>query len=163
MLNLKKIAITGNVAAGKTTACKLLKEFGAYIVNADEIVHKLLSDNTRLIDKIINLNDVSWELYEEINMFEPYGIDNNKPLFQINNIKVKKLNFLGRDKKHIKIEIDNNDSSEIEIIGFNFGKYSNNIKEGGIINIVAEINLNEWNGNKKLQLIIRDIKIKNNG
>jgi dephospho-CoA kinase len=55
MLNLKKIAITGGIAAGKTTACIILKKLGAYCINADTIVHKLLSEDTRLIEKVIQL------------------------------------------------------------------------------------------------------------
>lgn len=129
-----------------------------------DIANEKISDDDLIsqisIDKIIQLDDVSWELFEEISMFEPYGIDNNKPLFQINNLKIKKINFLGKDKRHIKIEIENNNSSEVEIIGFNFGKYSNNLKEGDIMNIVAEININEWNGSRKLQIIIRDIEVE---
>ena len=46
MLKLKKIAVTGGLAAGKTTVCQLFKELGAYVVSADEIVHQLLSPDT---------------------------------------------------------------------------------------------------------------------
>ena len=42
MLKLRKIAVTGNLAAGKSTVCRLLKELGAYILNSDEIGHLLL-------------------------------------------------------------------------------------------------------------------------
>ena len=55
MLRLKKIAVTGNVASGKSTVCLFLKECGAYVVNADSIVHKLLSPETTLGKSIINL------------------------------------------------------------------------------------------------------------
>ncbi len=53
MLNLRKIAITGGVASGKTTVCQFFKELGAYVVNADAIVHELLKPNTDLGQQII--------------------------------------------------------------------------------------------------------------
>lgn len=53
MLKLKKIAITGGVASGKTTVCQLFKEFGAYVVHADEITHKLLDPHTHLGQQVI--------------------------------------------------------------------------------------------------------------
>lgn len=53
MLKLKKIAITGGVASGKTSVCQFFKELGAYIVNADAIVHELLVPNTDLGQQII--------------------------------------------------------------------------------------------------------------
>jgi len=55
MLKLKKIAITGGLAAGKTTVCTFFKECGAYVVSADEMVHRLLSPNTRVGQQVIDL------------------------------------------------------------------------------------------------------------
>lgn len=55
MLKLKKIAITGGLAAGKTTVCQLFKGLGAYIVSADEIVHQLLSPHTSVGQEVIRL------------------------------------------------------------------------------------------------------------
>lgn len=55
MLNLRKIAITGGVASGKSSVCLFFKECGAYVVNADHIVHALLSPNTSLGIQIISL------------------------------------------------------------------------------------------------------------
>jgi len=53
MLKLKKIAITGGVASGKTSVCQFFKELGACVVNADAIVHELLKANTDLGQQII--------------------------------------------------------------------------------------------------------------
>lgn len=55
MLKLKKIAVTGGLAAGKTTVCQLFKELGAYVVSADEIVHQLLSPDTAVGQQVISL------------------------------------------------------------------------------------------------------------
>jgi dephospho-CoA kinase len=55
VLTLRKIAITGNLASGKTTVCRILQEYGAYVVDADEIVHSLLSPNTEIGKKVIKL------------------------------------------------------------------------------------------------------------
>ena len=55
MLKIKKIAVTGGLAAGKTTVCRIFKELGAYVVSADEIVHQLLSPGTAVGQQVINL------------------------------------------------------------------------------------------------------------
>ena len=52
---MRKIAITGGIAAGKSTVCQILREFGAYVVDADEIVHRLLSPQTTVGQKVIEL------------------------------------------------------------------------------------------------------------
>lgn len=52
---MRKIAITGNLASGKSTVGRILQEYGAYVVDADEIVHSLLSSNTPTGEKVIEL------------------------------------------------------------------------------------------------------------
>jgi dephospho-CoA kinase len=55
VLSLRKIAITGTLASGKSTVGRILQEYGAYVVDADEIVHSLLSSNTPTGKKVIEL------------------------------------------------------------------------------------------------------------
>lgn len=55
MLSLRKIAITGNLASGKSTVGRILQEYGAYVVDADEISHNLLSLNTPAGKEVIRL------------------------------------------------------------------------------------------------------------
>ena len=50
---LKKIAVTGSIAAGKSTVCKYFKQLGAYVVDADSIVHKLLASKTNIKQQLI--------------------------------------------------------------------------------------------------------------
>ena len=67
MLTLKKVAVTGGLSCGKSSVCRFFKKFGAHVVSADEIVHRLLTPGTipgqnviRLIgDDIIVNNQIS--------------------------------------------------------------------------------------------------------
>ena len=49
---LKKIAIVGNIGAGKSTALKIFNELNCFTLSADEIVHELLKSDKDLIKKI---------------------------------------------------------------------------------------------------------------
>ncbi len=55
MLKSRKIAVTGGLASGKTTVCRILKELGAYTVDADTIVHQLLSLKSDIEKNVIEL------------------------------------------------------------------------------------------------------------
>lgn len=55
MLGLKKVAVTGDLASGKTTVCSLLEQFGATVVNSDQIVHQILSCNLSIRSKLVAL------------------------------------------------------------------------------------------------------------
>ena len=50
---LKKIAVTGGVASGKTTVCRIFEELGASVVFADAVVHELLKSDTDLGKKVV--------------------------------------------------------------------------------------------------------------
>lgn len=52
---MKKIAITGSLSSGKSTVCQFLTELGAYVISADEIVHNLLSSDSNIRQKVVDL------------------------------------------------------------------------------------------------------------
>ncbi len=55
MLISRKVAITGGLSCGKSSVCRILKDLGAYVVSADNIVHQLLSSDANLGQKIVQL------------------------------------------------------------------------------------------------------------
>ncbi len=55
MLKLRKVAITGSLSCGKSSVCRILKELGAYVVSADEIVHQLLSSDANVSQRVVKL------------------------------------------------------------------------------------------------------------
>lgn len=55
MLKLRKVAITGGLSCGKSSVCHFLKELGAQVISADEIVHQLLSTDETIGQKVVEL------------------------------------------------------------------------------------------------------------
>ena len=111
------------------------------------------------LDAEINLGDVDWDLWKYLEKFEPFGMDNKKPKFLIKDCVVKEIQFLGPEKNHLKLSIEQGGVSK-KAIGFRMVKNFSNLKVGNQIDLVAEIGLNEWNGNRSLELYIEDLKIK---
>lgn len=64
---MKKVAITGCVSSGKSTVCRFLKELGAYVVSADEIVHNLLVSDSDIRQQIIDLLGTDVLLNNQLN------------------------------------------------------------------------------------------------
>ncbi len=55
MLNCCTVAVTGTVSSGKSSVCRILQDLGAHVVDADAIVHRLLSPDTDIGNKVISL------------------------------------------------------------------------------------------------------------
>ena len=53
---VKKIVITGGIASGKTTVCRILKrERGVYQLDSDKVIHWLLSEDQPTIRQIVRV------------------------------------------------------------------------------------------------------------
>lgn len=52
---MKKVAVTGDIGAGKSSVCKIFRKLGAYIVDADAIVASLLQEDRAVQLEIIQL------------------------------------------------------------------------------------------------------------
>jgi dephospho-CoA kinase len=48
------VGLTGNIASGKSHAASLFAELGAHIIDADQVVHELLSCGTRTYNRIVD-------------------------------------------------------------------------------------------------------------
>ncbi len=113
------------------------------------------------IDAEVTAEEVNWELLLEINKMEPFGEGNEEPVFLMKNMIVEELKNVGNGSKHLKLTLRAENNPKIfEAIGFGFGEKFSELKSGDRIDIVFNLQEDEWNGNKKMQLRLVDLKNK---
>ena len=117
------------------------------------------------IEAEIDLDDVTWELQEKLALFEPFGQGNEEPKFAARGLTVMSVDPMGQDGKHLRIMVKHNSHVTKKTIGFGLGDiarnpddWKKNLEPGEKIDLVFTISVNEWNGNRELQLMIEDIK-----
>lgn len=120
------------------------------------------------IDAGISFKDINWEMFRELEKFEPFGEGNPYPIFLIEKAMVEEIRAVGKENHHLKMKLSgstNGSKKILDAIGFCFGKTTNGnpdwcqlIKPGDYIDLVCEINKNEWNGSQELQLKILDLR-----
>lgn len=117
------------------------------------------------IDAEISLEDVSWELYDILEKFKPFGQANEKPKYLAKRLTVVKLDPVGQEGKHLRIMVKHKSHKIKKTIGWNLCKdgddcvnWGKELAIGDTIDMVFEIDVNEWNGNRELQLKIVDLK-----
>ncbi|MFA6410609.1 MAG: single-stranded-DNA-specific exonuclease RecJ [Candidatus Buchananbacteria bacterium] len=111
------------------------------------------------IDAEVKLEDVNWALFEELEKFIPYGEGNYKPRFLASDLTIADLQTLGNDGKHLRLMVNHKTAAIRKTIGFCFGNWCEKLKKGDRVDLVFEVDINEWNGNRELQLKIVDLKI----
>ena len=161
------------MAAGMSIANENINDFrkrlNAQTTLTDEDVIPKVS-----IDMPLLLKDINFNLIEEISELEPYGKANPKPTFGMKNLKVLELRVLGKDKNVLKMKLSD---GTIFIDGIYFGdikgfeeslklsygedeynKVFNGYPNGVKIDVVCVPEINEFRGNKKVQLIIQNYR-----
>jgi len=145
-----------SLAAGLTIKKNKFKTFVKFI-NEQLILRKKETRSKKYLSKIY-LSAVNQSFCKELDLLEPYGPHNSKPLFLIENLKIIKSSIL--KNKYINCLVSSSSGKKINAISFSLidseiSKILLNYKNN--VDIIAEINLNFWNNKKFLQLNIQDI------
>ncbi len=151
----------GHAQAAGFTICEdkiedLKKAFEHY---AQEVKLKDFLQKKIYYDSELSFDNLSLGFYRELAMFEPCGIGNPGIQFLINNPKIKSYSKMGKEGNHLRI-----DFFGIQAVGFGMGSYERLLKKResqsfSALSFIAKLSINNFRGNKSLQLQIRDMKI----
>ncbi|KKP79513.1 MAG: single-stranded-DNA-specific exonuclease RecJ [Candidatus Moranbacteria bacterium RIFOXYA12_FULL_35_19] len=113
------------------------------------------------VDCEIKLDDINWEFVSELKKMEPFGIGNEEPVFLAKNVVISDLKIVGNGSKHWKLSLmsDSGSPKIFDAIGFSLVEKFPDLKKDDKIEMVFNIQEDEWSGNKKIQLNLIDLKI----
>ncbi|WLD92210.1 single-stranded-DNA-specific exonuclease RecJ [Alkalihalobacillus sp. AL-G] len=111
------------------------------------------------VDVSCSVDDISLDVIEELQMLEPFGVENPKPKFMIDQCQLKEIRRIGSESNHLKLALNGNQST-LDVIGFHFGEVFEEITPNAAISVVGELSINEWNGFRKPQVMLQDIAVK---
>ena len=114
------------------------------------------------IDCEITGAEINWDLMLELKKMEPFGEGNEEPVFVAKNLVIEEVKIVGNGSKHLKFLLrgEMGSAKVFDAIAFGFGGKVENFRKGDKIDAVFNLNEDEWNGNKKIQLKIIDIAKK---
>ena len=114
------------------------------------------------IDAIIRFSDITPKFFNILQQFAPYGPENMKPIFATHKVTdFGSSRLVGKELEHLKLELtEPNSENVMNGIAFGMGeKFSAHIKDLKPIDICYTLEENVFNGNKTIQLMIKDMKI----
>lgn len=117
------------------------------------------------IDAEVDLDEVDWKLYDMLEKFEPFGQANEEPAYLACGLTITSISPVGQDGKHLRLLLKHNSHVIRKTIGFGLGdpnrhpdNWKEKLKAGDKIDMVFSLSVNEWNGNRELEMSIEDIK-----
>lgn len=144
-------------AAGMTLETEKVEAFSEKFESVVQAtIHPELLIPEIVIDAEVFLADLKPSFYEILVQMEPFGPENPRPLFVAKKVYDTGWSKLLKDL-HIKFSVQQN-GCRLNGIGFNLAGKMSIVREGGPFDLVFTLDLNEWNGEKNLQLKVLDCR-----
>ncbi|HZL76810.1 MAG TPA: single-stranded-DNA-specific exonuclease RecJ [Bacteroidales bacterium] len=113
------------------------------------------------IDTELSFNEINEDFFKIMSQFQPFGPENMSPIFVSRNVfDTGSGKMVGSNGEHLKLDLcqDSSTVKSIPAIAFNQANHFEYIRDGNPFDICYSIEMNEFRGNRNLQINIRDIR-----
>ena len=150
------------LSAGFSTAESKIEKLKEEIMKLYAVFPKQEINGITNIDQEILIDDVGGALFSMIEKFQPFGVDNPKPVFSFQNVNIYAVKKFGNDGIHLQLDFKKSDGKVVSAIGFFVANAENMIglKVGQTIDLTAVIEKSHFRGRPEIRLRIVDIKAK---
>lgn len=111
-----------------------------------------------VIDCILPLEQLTWNVKQGIDSLEPYGIGNTRPLFVLSDMEVQRINPVGRDNAHLQLWFRQGDDATLKGIAFQQGHLAAKLSQGDRLHVACHLQENNWNGTRSLEIEVVDLQ-----
>lgn len=109
-------------------------------------------------DMAITGKAMTLDLVEQLDKMEPFGCRNRRPVFRIENASITNLQKMGREGNHVRFSALCRDGSKAACVLFcRAEEYAGLFRSKEAVHITGTLQINIWNGTKKVQLLVDDI------
>lgn len=145
-------------AAGMTLAAENIEQFSRKF---EEVVSQTIEPRFLVpeleADSIARFGELDFQLYRIIEQMEPFGPENYKPVFISMGVIETGYSKLLKEK-HLRLYL-RQDNLILSGIAFNMADKWPLVQSGEALDLAYTLDVNEWNGERKLQLKILDIRL----
>jgi len=149
-------------AAGLTLKKENIKPF---IERFEQYVNSTITEDQMqprvLIDTELSFSEVNEEFFKVMSQFQPFGPENMSPIFVSRNVfDSGSGRMVGASGEHLKLDLcqESTGTKTLPAIAFGQANHFEYIRKGNPLDVCYSVEMNEFRGNKNLQLNIRDIK-----
>ncbi len=112
------------------------------------------------IDVPMPFDYISEPLIEELELLEPFGQGNEKPLFAQKGLHIRSVRVLGKNRNAVKFSLADEKGTPMDAMLFTDGDtFLEELGNRRVIDVIYYPTVNEYNGSRTLQVIIKNYKI----
>jgi len=111
------------------------------------------------IDAEVKSVELNLGLVDDLKPMEPFGMGNPKPVFATDNLTLKDDPWIMKEK-HLKLQLEDSDGKKFEAVWWDGVEKSKGqtLKPQTSIELAYTAEANTWQGNTRLQLVVRDLR-----
>jgi single-stranded-DNA-specific exonuclease len=144
-------------AAGMTLETNKIEAFRTRFEEVvSSTIHPDLLVPEIVIDAEITFSDITWSFYNILCQMEPFGPENLRPVFITKNVTDTGYSKIVKEQ-HLKFSLRQGNTT-FSGIGFNMAEKYPYLQSKQPVDVVYKIDVNEWNGEKNLQLRVIDCR-----
>ncbi len=106
------------------------------------------------VDLELEPQEITEDLIKDISRLEPFGASNPSPVFAVKGFTLQEKRLMGSNKEHLRLTVEK-DGKVFNAIWWSYGDIG--LKKDDTLDIAFSPQLNTFNGNTTIQLIIKDI------
>jgi single-stranded-DNA-specific exonuclease len=110
------------------------------------------------VDSEIACLDATPELCGQLEMIEPCGIGNPKPLLAIRDCEVVSTQTFGSEGQHLKVSLRDGGRGLVEAIAFGKPGLAAHLPRGRRIDVCFALELDSWQGQVRVRARLRDLR-----
>ena len=116
------------------------------------------------IDVPMPLSYITEPLVQELQKLEPFGQGNEKPQFAQKNVRIRSMRVLGKNRNCVKLSLTGEGGFVMDGLLFGDGdQFEADAAGSESIDVIYYPDINEYNGKRTLQAVIKDYKLHTNG
>lgn len=110
------------------------------------------------VETVLPIADVTLDFIQQLSLLAPFGTDNPSPYFMFDHTRATNLKQIGAGQNHLKFQLKQGNDL-LDCIGFDFGQDMEELATTEDLQLVGQLSINEWNGNRKPQVFVKDYQV----
>ena len=153
------------LSAGFSMAENKIGKLKEEIIKLYAVFTKKEIDSVIYIEKEANVDDVGVAFFSTIEIFQPFGVDNPKPIFSFKDLEINGVKKFGNGGIHLQLDFKKSPAASgskiVSAIGFFMVKENSfDLRAGQTIDLAASIEKSNFRNRPEIRLRIVDIKAK---
>ncbi|WP_123041259.1 single-stranded-DNA-specific exonuclease RecJ [Cohnella candidum] len=163
--------------AALTDCAELMEHYGGHqaaagmtlyvsrIGELEEKLHRLAEERLlpedwlpkKKADLMCTLTETTLAAADALARLEPFGNGHPTPRLMLQGVVIRESRTMGKDNKHIRLKLGH-EHLALEAVGFGMGELAERLEAGRKVDVLGELSVNEWNGARKVQFTVQDLR-----